>query len=154
MKAITATDIYSNANAMVMTPQTSRKKNKEQKTFLWIMLFTCVPVYWATLFYIEIVTKEEIEELAIAATVAFFIFFYMGWSMAPLWLQLEREVVRFIQLLLGIIILADIIWLFVHADIQLHGKPAINLLLFWMPFIILSASIGAFVNLVRRTTQP
>jgi hypothetical protein len=129
------------------------QKNNDFRTFLLICLFAGAPVYWAALFYIEVVTREEIEELALAATIAFFLFFYVGWSMPPLWLHYGRQVLRYLRVMLALIILAGIIWMFVHADIQLHTKPAINLLLFWGPFVLLASAIGAFVNLVRKTVQ-
>jgi hypothetical protein len=129
------------------------KQNKDLRAFLLICLFACVPVYWAVLFYIEVVTRKEIEELAIAASIAFFLFFYIGWSMPPLWLRHGRQVLRYLQMLLTLIVVAGIIWLFVHADIQLHTKPAINLLLFWGPFLLVAWALGALVNLLRKTVQ-
>ncbi len=130
---------------------TPAKKKSDSRILFIILLFACVPVYWAALFYIEAVTHQEIEELAVAAAVCFFGCFYIGWRLPPLWKSENRQVLRFQRSVLGIIIIAGIIFLFAHADFQLHGMPAINLLLFWLPFIILAVAVGAFVNLVRIT---
>jgi hypothetical protein len=127
----------------------SPRNKSDLKFFILTCLFACLPVYWASLFYIEIVTNQEIEELAVAVTIAFLIFFYIGWSLPPLWTGYNKKVLQWLRMILTVLMLACIIWLFAHADIQLHHMPAINLFLFWMPFIILSASIGALVNLVR-----
>jgi hypothetical protein len=52
---------------------------------------------------------------------------------------------------LGLLILVNILWLFIHADFPLKKLRAINLLLYWMPFIILAITIGVTVNVVRLT---
>jgi sensor histidine kinase YesM len=125
-------------------------KNKSDiRSFLLICLFASVPVYWASLFYIEVVTHHEKEELAAAATICFFGFFYIGWNLSRIWASHHKHISKKIFVLLSIIILASILWLFIHADFQLEEKPAINLLLFWLPFIIFSFTIGALVKLTR-----
>jgi sensor histidine kinase YesM len=138
---------------MELTTDRSANDSNQLKPFLLICLFACVPVYWAALFYIEIVTGQEIEELAIAVAIGFFLFFYIGWSLPKQWMQYNKRVLEYIRFLLLLFIIASIIWLFVHADIQLRRKPAINLLLFWGPFILMASAIGAFVNLFRRMAQ-
>ncbi len=125
-------------------------KNKTDiRSFLLICLFACVPVYWASLFYIEAVTHSEIEELAVAATICFFGFFYIGWSLSRLWTAKHKHISKKIFVVLSIIIFASILWLFIYADFRVEAIPTINLLLFWLPFILLSFTIGALVMLTR-----
>jgi sensor histidine kinase YesM len=125
------------------------KNKSDVRSFLLICLFACVPVYWASLFYIEVVTHKENEELATAAAIGFFGFFYIGWSLSRLWASNFKSISKKFFVVLPIIIFACILWLFFHADFQIVEKPAINLLLFWLPFIFLSFSIGALVMLTR-----
>jgi sensor histidine kinase YesM len=120
------------------------------KAFFLICLFACVPVYWATLFYIEIVTGREIEELAVAATIAFFGSFYIGWQAAKAWINRQSKQLMPSLAVLGLLLL---FWQFIHADFQLRNQPAINLLLFWLPFILLGIIAGMMVRLARLSFQ-
>ncbi len=124
---------------------------RDNSTFLVICVFTCVPVYWAALFYIEAVTGQEIEELAVAATVCFLGSFYIGWVLAKSLAFRFGKPHKYTLTALGLLIFANIIWLFVHADFPLRSMRAINLLLYWLPFIFMAITIGATVNLVRIT---
>ena len=123
------------------------KKKSDRRRFLLICLFASVPVYWAALFYIEIVTGQELEELAAAAAICFFGFFYLGWRLPTQWALKNKKRLDFLFAALGVIIIANFIFLFVHADFPLHSMPAINLLLYWAPFIILSLAVAMLVRL-------
>lgn len=132
--------------------QTIPIKNKTDiRTYLLICLFACIPVYWSALFFIEAVTHEEIEELAVAATICFFGFFYAGWYLSQMWAPKNKKIPASLFFILAIIVLASTGWIFFHADFPLKGRVAINLLLYWLPFIILSVAVGAFVKLIRVT---
>jgi len=125
------------------------KKKSDIRSYLLICAFGCIPVYWAALFYIEAVTGREDEPLAFAAGVCFFGFFYIGWCLPRLWVPKDKNILNHLFFVLSIIIAASVIFLFAHADFPLHSMPAINLLLFWLPFILLSMAVGALVNFVR-----
>jgi sensor histidine kinase YesM len=129
------------------------KKRSDIRTFILICLLAAIPVYWAALLYIEAVTNEEIEELAVAVTICFFGCFYIGWCFPMLWIPRDKKLLNYIISILAIIVAIGVIWLFAHADFPLHSMPAINLLLYWLPFIILSAAIGALVNVIRVTVR-
>lgn len=128
----------------------SGKKKSDIRTYGIICLFSCIPVYWASLFYIEAVTNKEDEAVAFAATVCFFGFFYVGWYLSETVTVKNKKVANTVFGILTLIIVASIIWLFYHADYPYH-RQAINLLLFWLPFIILSVAAGALVKLARVT---
>lgn len=123
------------------------KKKSGLRVFILICLIASIPVYWATLFYIQLVTGLEIEELAVAATICFFLFFYIGWCLPNHWALKSKKVLNIVFSILAIIIAAGVIWLFAHADFPLHSMPAINLLLYWLPFIILSMAIAMLIKL-------
>jgi len=123
------------------------KKKSGLRVFILICLTASIPVYWATLFYIQLVTGLEIEELAVAATICFFLFFYIGWYLPNQWALKSRKVLNIVFSILAIIIAAGVIFLFAHADFPLNHMPAINLLLYWLPFIILSMAIAMLIKL-------
>ena len=127
-------------------------RKADTKSFFLISILACIPVYWACLFYIKAVTGEKIEELAFAAALCFFGFFYIGWILSRIWVA-HNKIRREIFVVLSVLILATVIWLFAHADIQFHSMPAINLLLFWLPFVLLSTLLGALVNMARISMQ-
>lgn len=127
---------------------TATKKKSDNRSFLLLTLFACVPVYWACLSYIQAATGDKIEELAFAVALCFFGFVYIGWVLSRHWsysYRIRKE--HFV--VLCAINLACILWLFVHADFQFRTRPGINLLLYWLPFIVLSSLTGALVNLYR-----
>jgi LytS/YehU family sensor histidine kinase len=55
------------------------------------------------------------------------------------------------MIILVLTITVNVIWLFVHADFPIEGRTAINLLLFWLPFVVLSLCIGLLVKFIRIT---
>lgn len=124
----------------------------DSNVLIAICVFACVPVYWAALFYIEVVTGQEMEELAVAAAIGFFGSFYIGWISAKAWVikTINPQFDVYLKTL-GFVIFLIILWLFIHADFQFRWMPAINLLLFWLPFILLGISVGMIVMLARRS---
>lgn len=124
-----------------------RARQANRKTLLYFCLSAAFPVYWASYFYIRFVSTGDTEILAGAASVAFFLFTGTGWLMAETWLQQLHQYADATLKMLGAVIVFCFIFLLVHADIQLHGKPAINLMLFWLPFIVLGCSIGIALQL-------
>lgn len=126
-----------------------KNNKKDNRVLIAICLFACIPVYWAALFYIEVVTKQEIEELAVAAAIVFFGSFYIGWLSAKAWAVKVNLIFGSSLKTLGATIFIIILWLFIHADFQLRRMPAINLLLFWLPYIMLGIATGMIVMLTR-----
>ncbi len=124
------------------------KRKSDFRSYLLICVFACIPVYWAALFYIEAVTNREDEPLAVAASIWFFGFFYIGWYLSEMWAPKNKRLPDLIFMMLAAVILANVIWLFYHADRPYH-RQGINLLLFWMPFMVLSLAAGIFLRLIR-----
>lgn len=129
------------------TPNAEHRR-RDNRVYLIITLASCIPVYWACLFYIEAVTGGRIEEFAFAATVCFFVMFYTGW-----WWSRNRSSTHRIKrkhlAVLSFVVIVCTVWLFFHADVQFKKWPALSLLLFWVPFLLLSVLLGALINLYR-----
>lgn len=116
---------------------------------LWISgLLSCIPVYTASLYYIEIVTHREKEELAFAATVAFMMFYYIGWVLATEFTFKDKELEEKMPVLLSVSMVSLMIFLFLHADFT-FGGDAISILLYWFPFFLWSSCAGLLVRLIR-----
>lgn len=114
-----------------------------------LAIIACIPVYWASLFYIEVVTHQEIEELAVAATICFFGCIYIGRYLLLVLDSLTQSISNSVLIVLGLVIIVNVLWLFVHADYPLEGRPAFNLLLYWLPYIVLGLTLGMFIKLLR-----
>lgn len=123
------------------------KPTTRKHTLLCIL--ASIPVYWAALYYIELATHEEIEELAVAVTIGFFGFMYSGRYIAQIWGGQSKVIASSHLLGLGALIALCVIWLFVHADYPLTSAPALNLFFYWMPFVVMSVALGAFIKLIR-----
>lgn len=120
---------------------------------LLLCLLFGIPVYWTALYYIELAVNRELEELAVAATIGFFGFLYVGRYAAQLFATPEKTISNTWLLILGGIPPVCLIWLFVHADFPLITSPALNLLLYWLPFMVLSLTLGTFIKLIRINQQ-
>jgi LytS/YehU family sensor histidine kinase len=66
-------------------------------------------------------------------------------------MMLGRQLTKSNNLLAGlaVIIAISLLWLFIHADFPLEKMPALNMLLFWLPAILLSIGTGMLLKLVR-----
>ncbi|WP_199136585.1 sensor histidine kinase [Pedobacter sp. ASV12] len=138
------------------TSNTQQKKGKTPRKWgnrllFYFTVMAVVPVYWASLFYIKLVSGNNAEELGFAVTVAFFLFLYLGWYLADSWQLKSERLLKKAITALGLVVVACFVGLFIHADIQLPHLPAVNLLLFWALFILLSSALGAWLKfLVKR----
>jgi sensor histidine kinase YesM len=131
------------------------KKKSGTNSFILICLCAALPVYWAALYYIEMAIGREDEQLAVTATACYFCFFYIGWCLPTQWAIKNKKRLDFLFSLLAVIIAASFIFLFVHIDFPLHSMPAINLLLYWLPFFVLSLAMAILLKLflASRTSQ-
>lgn len=127
-------------------------KTNRQQHLLFILL-AGIPVYWAALFYIEMASGLELEELATAVTICFFGTVYAGRYLAQVWSAPNRTIPNYFLGLLLIIIAGCTIWLFIHPDYPLQDRPAFNLALYWLPFILMSLSLGIFFAFIRVSQQ-
>jgi LytS/YehU family sensor histidine kinase len=124
-----------------------------RKQHVYFCLVSAVPVYWMALSYIEMVTREETEELAIISTICFYCCLYLGRYIAQIWSMRAGEIDNSKMMGLGAFVTFLLVWLFVHADYPLTTMPALNLLLYWLPYIVMSVALGMFIKLMRIGQQ-
>lgn len=121
-----------------------------------VTLLASIPIYWISWYYLQIILQQELEALATAVTTAFFICLYMGHAIAKMKRPRSGAVSGKYLLILAILFIGNIIWLFIHPNYLIVGSPALNLLLYWLPFVVLSVSLGmlmTFINMSQDQLQ-
>lgn len=119
---------------------------KSNRILLYISLIMAVPVYWAAEIFLGKLQVGETEAVAFAATLAFFFLLFLGWYLPDARPGMAERHYRKKLGSLSAVFLVSFIVLAVHADLQLKDLPGINLLLFWLPFILLSLSLGSILR--------
>ena len=108
-----------------------------------------VPVYLIANSYVQTVMVHDNEQVATAATMSFLGGVYIGRYLSFIWASHKKDIPSFIFIALSLFITGNIVWLFFHADFPLQGRQAINLLLFWLSFFLMSIALGMLVKLTR-----
>ncbi|GGM82844.1 hypothetical protein GCM10010967_13220 [Dyadobacter beijingensis] len=125
------------------------------RTGIYVVLTAAcaVPVFFGIDTYLNAIGAAHDEALATAGTMVLFGCIYIGRHLATIWSARQRMVPRNVLNGLAIGIAACAVWLFIHADFQFHSFPAMNLLLYWMPFLAMGLCAGALIKLFRMSTQ-
>ena len=121
--------------------------------YLILSAVVSVPIYLAIEAYVRSIGVHEDEVVSTVATGCFMVGVFAGRYIAQIWSAGKRTIPNTLLVALIILIIANICWLFFHADFPLQGRAAINLLLFWLPFVIVSLALGILIKLIRTITQ-
>ena len=121
--------------------------------YIYLSILIAIPIYVMINSYVNTIGVREDETVSTAATACFLLGIFSGRYIAQIWTSKMREPPVRLVVILSIIIIAGISWLFFHADFPLIGRVAINLILFWVPFAIISVATGMAIKLVRAVTQ-
>ena len=119
---------------------------------LFLILLTCVPVYWAFLLYISLATRQETEELTVAASVGFYCCIYAGRYLQGMLAGSTYRRLWLVGISLAVLIILCLLWLFAytHYRVQHHG---IHLIFYIMPISLMSVAIGTLIKLVRSYVE-
>jgi sensor histidine kinase YesM len=120
-------------------------------TQIAIGVLVAIPIYFISALYTKTVVSKDDEEAALAATVLFLAGLHMGRYLSQVWIS--KAVPNGVLASLSLVGVACIVWLFVHAEFPLRDRPALNLLLFYLPMFILSVVAGMLVKLGRMTVR-
>ncbi len=112
-----------------------------------------IPVWLATNEYVRTLDVHEDEAVATGLTIFFFAGIFTGRYIAQIWTAKREVPSRFLLGALCFLITACLGWLFFHADFPLKGRTSINLLLYWLPFLLISLATGMLVKFVRAISQ-
>ena len=130
-------------------------KKLTPKDYLYFILtaIAAVPVWLAASSFAEEIGAHEQEAVATAVTMCFFGGVFLGRYLITTWASKLKTLPVSLIILLSVLIVVSIIGLFVHADYPLEGRPALNILLYWIPFVIISVGLGMLVKIVRAVTH-
>lgn len=113
----------------------------------------CVPAFFGIDAYLNIIGAAHDEAVATAATLVLFGCIYIGRHLATIWSARQREIPRNVLNGLALAIAVCFVWLFVHVDLQFETFRGINLLLYFMPFLMIGLCTGALIKLFRMSTR-
>jgi sensor histidine kinase YesM len=124
-----------------------------QPLYIFLSLIISIPIYLVIESYAISIQVQKDEAVAFASTVFFFIGLFTGRYIAQMWTTRLTVLPRELSLGLFTLIIVCIAWLFFHADFPLHGRMAINLLLSWVPFVLMSVALGALIKIVHAVSE-
>jgi len=124
-----------------------------QPLYIVLSLIIAIPVFLVIETYARSIEIHEDEAVAFAGTVFFFIGLFTGRYVAQIWTARLTVLPQTISFGLFILIIVCIGLLFFHADFPLRGRIAINLLLSWVPFMLISLALGALIKIVHAISE-
>lgn len=129
-------------------------KNFFGKTiYFYLSVLISVPFFIVTETYVRSIGVHEDEAVAVAITAFFIIGVFTGRYLGQLLLLQNKKIHYRLPAALAMLIIALVAWLFFHADFPLQHRVAINLMLSWIPFAIISIATGMLIKLVHDMSQ-
>jgi sensor histidine kinase YesM len=123
------------------------------KVYFFVAASLGLPIFVAVKYYAESIHVAEDELVSFAATVCFLLGVFSGRYISQVWASRLTVVPPVVLVGLPFIIVCCTAWLFFHADFPLKDRVAINLMLFWLPFAVISVATGILVKLIHTSTQ-
>jgi hypothetical protein len=121
--------------------------------YFFLSLLIAIPIYIAIKAYVESIDVREDDAVSFAATTCFILGVFAGRYISQFWSASLRELPKIEIMAMTAVIVICIAWLFFHADFPLEGRRGINLLLFWLPFALISILIGIVLKVIHSVTQ-
>ncbi|GAA4316536.1 histidine kinase [Mucilaginibacter gynuensis] len=112
-----------------------------------------IPVYVAIAPYIRSMDIRKDEIVSLSCTIAFIMGVFTGRYMSQMWASKLRTVPVYVLAALAFLVFACMAWLFFHADFPLHGRPAINLMMFALPLVVVGITFGAIIKIAHSVTS-
>ncbi|MES2733272.1 MAG: histidine kinase [Bacteroidota bacterium] len=136
---------------MKKAKQLPSKVTSDYKRQVILVVGIALPIYFIADFYTKTVVPNDDEQAALAATFLFLGGLYVGRYLSQLWAS--KTISQHLLVGLCLVSVACIVWLFVHAEFPLKRRVALNLLLFYLPLLILSLAVGMLVKMSRMTVN-
>lgn len=121
--------------------------------YFFVALVASIPIYLAINPYVKSIHVSEDEAVTSAATAFFIVGIFAGRYLALVWFAGAQKVSTPAFAGNVFLITASTGWLFFHADFPLKDRAAINLVLFWIPFIIISLGTGVLIKMIRLVSE-
>lgn len=124
-----------------------------KRLYMYVSILVSIPTYLAIHYYIDTIGVHEDEAVSVGATAFFLACVFVGRYVSQIWTSRLKSTPVSVVIALSTIIVVCTAWLFVHADFPMRGKVALNLLLFWIPFAIVSVSLGVLIKIIRAIAE-
>lgn len=137
------------------TINNKRSQNSFFGSGLYFILacFAGIPVFIAIEPYMKSIDVQEDEAVSFASAVLFMLGIFTGRYVSQVWSAKLIVLPRVFLFMLTLLIITCLSWLFFHADFPLHGRVAINLILFWIPLFMISLALGIMIKVIHTVTQ-
>lgn len=121
--------------------------------YFLLAVVLCIPLFIGTHSYVQSIGVHDDEAVAFAAAACFMLGVFAGRYLVQVLLPETKTLP--ITILVGLMLLITVCtaWLFFHADFPLRNRVSVNLMLFWIPFMIISMATGALVKVVHVVSQ-
>lgn len=127
---------------------------KPTKLHLLISAIASIPVFWAAESYMTMFHIAEPEALATSVTICFFVLIFTGRYLAVKWKDSIPLPVRVQYTILTLVVVSGALYLLIYPNFNVwRSKPGINLLLYWVPFILFVLAMGMLIKLVRMNDR-
>ena len=124
-----------------------------KKVYIVLALIVSIPIWIAANGFAKALHVSEDEAVAFATTAFFILSVFSGRYIAAI-RTIQRKPVSNVWLAcLTLLIVACVSWIFFFADFPLIQRTSISLLLFWLPFVIMSMSLGMLIKFVRAISE-
>jgi hypothetical protein len=121
--------------------------------YIFLSALASIPIWLGISAYVNAIDVHEDELVSTAATACFIAGVFIGRYLAQFWSSRLMALPQGLVAGLVVLIVVCIAWLFFHADFPMRNRAAINLLLFWLPFMFISFALGILIKVVRAITQ-
>lgn len=136
-----------------MVKEKGEGKELGENKYLVLAVIAAVPIWFAISFYCNAIGVGEEEIVSTIGTVFFIGGVFVGRYLAILWLEEGVKVSRQLLISLGLVVVVCIVWLFIHGDFPFRHHQALNLLAYWVPFLLASLALGVLIKLARSVDQ-
>jgi hypothetical protein len=121
--------------------------------YIFLSLLVSVPIFLTIQSYVRSLGVHEDEAVSFASTVCFMMGVFAGRYISQFWASTLKALPKMEVLGLAAVVVICIGWLFFHADFPLQGRTGINLMLFWVPFAIVSILTGVLIKVIHGVTE-
>ncbi|PZR27571.1 MAG: hypothetical protein DI535_10120 [Citrobacter freundii] len=123
------------------------------RTYFLFSGVLAIPVWIATLSYINSLDVADPETVATSITACFFLAVFTGRYVAGLRAAKLKKPPYFFMTALSLLTIGLLSWLFIHAEFPIKHRASLNMLLFLLPFFIIGFCSGVIIKLFRFNTQ-
>ncbi|MBE9464423.1 sensor histidine kinase [Dyadobacter subterraneus] len=129
-------------------------KDLTNKTAYFLLAaIVSVPLFLAIDAFVNALHLNEDEAISAAATGCFLAGVFFGRYCAEILMTEIKKILNIHLISLFILIIINIIWIFYHADYPFENHAALNLLMYWIPFMVVSIATGVLIKFIRFMSQ-